>query len=511
MVALAMGVCGAACGDDSSTTCRSDSCSGATAAIGGTAAVSGTSAAGGAGAATGGALAAGGTQPVAGTPATGGASATAGMPAGGMAAPTGESPMTGGVPPMAGTTTGTSTTAGACERPVGACAAPEVRIAEVEVGGPITAYGTEYDTQPLPMVLSAMPSGGSRVAWLGTDGNAHVAALDCDDQLVAGSIASLPAHDVQDLYADDEGGVLLLTRDATGSGDDHCGPGPLCGGTSAPCYDMYLLRFDASGSEQWATKLTNLSDSLEGYDNGARFVWEHYQHHGRIAFDGSNYAAYFCIGITVQNGACIDIHEGDRMQVVSASGAPIDHPQEFEVGCSHSWTTRIVWDPRSNEFAMLCATDNPDPATRSACRIARPAPYRTIAAVDCDGQFWGGDLVLASNGGYWTAYTQRGAIDLVHFTEGGPDQTIDGVGNADHAKLVSYGDDHMLLAWEAGSAIAAQVLDSASGAAVGSQLSIDVEDHNYHAFKAYADGSVAYPAAGSSSSSIRIARVMPCQ
>ena len=34
-------------------------------------------------------------------------------------------------------------------------------------------------------------------------------------------------------------------------------------------------------------------------------------------------------------------------------------------------------------------------------------------------------------------------------------------------------------------------------------------DHNYQAFKAYADGSVAYPAAGSSSTSIRIARVLP--
>jgi hypothetical protein len=36
-----------------------------------------------------------------------------------------------------------------------------------------------------------------------------------------------------------------------------------------------------------------------------------------------------------------------------------------------------------------------------------------------------------------------------------------------------------------------------------------VRDHDYLAFKAYADGSVAYPAAGSSSTSIRIARVMP--
>jgi len=412
---------------------------------------------------------------------------------------------------VAGTSgTGVTTTIDPCQRTMGSCTSPEVKVTENNVGVQITGYGTEFDTQPLPMAISAMPSGGSRVAWLGTNGNVFVAKLDCNDQMVDSPI-SFPAHDFQDIYADDEGGVLLLTRDATGSGSDHCGPGPLCRGTSAPCYDMYLVRFNENGTEEWAARITNLSDAMEGYDNGARFVWGNYQHHGRIAFDGSNYAAYFCIGITVQNGSCVDIHEGDRMQVVSSSGAPVNHPQAFEVGCSHSWTTRIVWDPRNSQFTMLCATDNPDQPTGSPCRIARPAPYRTIAPVQCDGSFWGGDLVLASGGGYWTAYTQRGSINLVHFTDSGPDQTIDNAGSADHAKLVTYGDNHMLLAWETGASMAAQVLNSASGANVGSRLTIDVKDHNYHAFKAYPDGSVAYPAAGSTNTSIRIARIMPCQ
>jgi hypothetical protein len=37
---------------------------------------------------------------------------------------------------------------------------------------------------------------------------------------------------------------------------------------------------------------------------------------------------------------------------------------------------------------------------------------------------------------------------------------------------------------------------------------IAVKDHDYQAFKAYADGSAAYPAAGNSNTSIKIARVM---
>jgi hypothetical protein len=67
----------------------------------------------------------------------------------------------------------------------------------------------------------------------------------------------------------------------------------------------------------------------------------------------------------------------------------------------------------------------------------------------------------------------------------------------------------MLLAWESGSSIAAQAYDAASGKTIGAQFTIGVRDHNYQAFKSYADGSVAYPAAGGGATSIRIARVMP--
>jgi hypothetical protein len=67
----------------------------------------------------------------------------------------------------------------------------------------------------------------------------------------------------------------------------------------------------------------------------------------------------------------------------------------------------------------------------------------------------------------------------------------------------------MLMAWESGSSMAAQVYDSGSGSAVGAQFAIGVKDHNYQAFKSYVDGSAAYPAAGANSTSIRVARVMP--
>jgi hypothetical protein len=379
-----------------------------------------------------------------------------------------------------------------------------VTVTDVPVGVAVTGYGNEGDTLPLPMAIAAKPSGGSRIAWLGTNQQVYVGELGCDDRLV-GTPFTIPAIDLQDIHADETGGVVLVTRNATNGGTDNCGTGTLCGGSSSPCRTMWLVRFNTSGQVQWERQVTNLSTSLAGYQNNARFIWW-YQHHGRLAFDGTNYAAYFGVAITVTgaSGSCIDIHEGDRMQVVSGSGALLTGHDSFEVGCSHAWTSRVVWDPRTSHFVMVCATDN-------NCRIARPNPYRTIASGTCDGTLFGGDLVLSSTTGYWTAWSQGGTVRLQHFTDSGPDMGVSNAGSGQVPHLVSYGASRMLLTWGSGSSMTAQVRDAgATGAQIGSNFTIAVNDHSYQAFKSYADGSVAYPAAGTNSTSLKIARVMPC-
>jgi len=381
---------------------------------------------------------------------------------------------------------------GACARPAGS--SPQVRVTDVNVGTAVTGYGGEGDTEPLPMAIAATPDGGSWLAWLGTDSKVYLGRLDCDDHLV-GTPTSFDGIDLQDVQADATGGVLLLTR----KGDCHTGP--LCGGSSSPCNKMFMVRFDNAGHTVWEQQVTNLTDARGGYDNGARFVWW-YQHHGRLASDGSNYAAYFGVAITVQNGSCVDIHEGDRMQVVDAKGALVSGHDSFEVGCSHAWTSRIVWDPRTGHFVMVCATDND-------CRIAQPNPYRTVAAGTCDGTLFGGDLVLAKTSGYWTAWSQGGKARLEHFTTGASDSTVTTAAATSHPHLVSYGTGQMLLAWQSGSSMLAQVYDAGTAQPVGDQFTIAVRDHDYQAFKAYADGSAAYPAAGGTSTSIKVARVMP--
>ncbi|MET7422593.1 hypothetical protein [Dactylosporangium sp. NPDC005555] len=399
---------------------------------------------------------------------------------------------TGGLSSASAAASASASASGPCARPVGA--SPVVKVTDVATGVRVTGYGREGDTDPLPMAIAAAPDGGSWLAWLGTDGRVYLGRLGCDDKLV-GTPTSFTGIDLQDVAADANGGVLLLTRKG------NCGGGTLCGGSSSPCNTMHMIRFDTSGKQVWERQVTNLTGTRTGYDDGARFIWW-YQHHGRLAYDGTNYAAYFGVAITVKNGACVDIHEGDRMQVVGPGGALVPGNGSFEVGCSHSWTTRIAWDPRVKRFAMVCATDN-------ACRIAQPSPYRTVASGTCDGTLFGGDLVLAGSKGYWTAWSQGGKARLDRFSTGASEATVTTVAKTGHPHLVAYGSGRMLLAWESGSSMQAQVYDTGAAKTVGGSFTVDAKDHAYQAFKAYADGSVAYAAAGANATTIRIARVLP--
>ncbi|MCO8270802.1 hypothetical protein M1L60_09375 [Actinoplanes sp. TRM 88003] len=327
---------------------------------------------------------------------------------------------------------------------------------------------------------------------MGADGRVHLGRLGCDDKMVGKPVA-FTGIDLQDVQADADGGVLLTRKGA-------CATGPLCGGESSPCNTMYMVRFNNSGKVVWERQVTNLTGGRGGYSDGARFVWW-YQHHGRLASDGSNYAAYFGVAITVRNGDCVDIHQGDRMQVVNSAGKL--KSGGFEVGCSHAWTPCIVWDPRTKKFVTVCATDN-------NCRIAQPSPYRTIAQGKCDGTLFGGDVVLAKKKGYWTAWSQGDKVRLSHFAGSATaDKTVTTAAGSRHPHLVAYGTGRMLLTWQSGSSMRGQVYDAGTATTIGKPFTIGVKDHDYQAFKPYADGSAAHPAAGATSLQIRVARVLP--
>jgi hypothetical protein len=497
-------------GSDNSTPATGN---GGTSTLGGAPSNGGSATLGGAPAAGGG-VAAGGAQQGGGAAAGGNPGQGGTVASGGSASATGGAPGTGGV---TGACSGSCTNAAA-----GSCSSPQVRITAVNLGSTLN-YSTD-ETYNIPLAIAAKPGGGSLIAWMtgyshygsSTTSQVHVAELGCDDQMV-GTPFTLEAHDFQDLAADANGGVVVLTRDSKGGPDaQHCGDvNNLCVTPSdrPGCYDMYMVRFDCAGAEQWATQLDTATAANPGYTAGSGynynyFVWW-YQHHGRIAYDGTNYAAYFCDAITVTNNSCangagkVDIHEGDRMKVVDPSGTLLTGHDSFDLGCSHSWTTRMVWDPRTSHFVAVCATDN-------NCRIAKAPNYQTIASATCDGTLFNGDVVLAGNSGYWVAWSYQNVIKLEHFTTGASDQTVTTAGNSQNPHLVALGTNYMMLTWKSGSGLAAQVYDSTSGATVGSQFTIAVPDHPWQSWKPFPDGSAAFASVASAGSTIQIARVMPC-
>jgi hypothetical protein len=122
---------------------------------------------------------------------------------------------------------------------------------------------------------------------------------------------------------------------------------------------------------------------------------------------------------------------------------------------------------------------------------------------------------LCRGGGYWVSVSYAGTTRILRFDEALPngDITVSDeiqVASADFSHLVPYGPNCMIVAWETGSGMTAEVRDRNSGNVVGSQFSVDVPDHRYQDFREFPDYSVAYPAQGSGGNTVRIARVLPC-
>lgn len=416
--------------------------------------------------------------------------------------------------------------------PTTPCGEPEILITEIDLGEVVDVNEDEVALKPL--AISPKPSGGSRLAYMGGDGNVHVAELDAADQLV-GTPVSFPVHDFADIWADDAGGVILGTRDAEGGGTLNCGnPANLCGtapNPAVPCFDMVALRFDGS-DETWATKLTSSSAALPPYSTSATgpsvyMIWW-YAHHGRLASDGENVAAYYGAAISVAQDGCINIHQGDRMNVLAPSGALVDSPDDFAWGCSHSGYEHVIWDEDADRFVAICKTDNQN-------RIAFAPSITTISPVDLAYSNLS-DHVKAEGGGYWVLSSDAregepalsngiAELHLLHFTDGLADRDVVIAGSADvNARaphLARYGDGLMVATWETSSspgdlgnqpdrAMHLQVLDASDGTAVSEVIDIELRGNRYQAMRSYPDGSVAYPAPGSANTKVKILRVLAC-
>ncbi|RLN56986.1 hypothetical protein BBJ29_005077 [Phytophthora kernoviae] len=396
------------------------------------------------------------------------------------------------------------------------------------------AFPSEDEVKLQVVAIASLPSGGSRIAFQ-SGGNVIVRELDKNDKLVSSSPAvKVPLVDFGDLHADADGFVLLGTRDAEGGGTLNCGnPSNLCGtapNPPTPCYDMYLVRYDGS-KESWSTKLTSSSSSLPPYSTGKTgadvyMIWW-YAHHGRLAYDGSNWAAYFGCAISTSEGGCINIHQGDRMKVVDASGKIATNSDSFDWGCSHSGYERITYDTRKKGYASICKTDNNN-------RIMPPNNWEaTIYPVDLAASNLG-DIVQdgdASSKKYWATVSNgvgdNAAVHLIHFAidaAASEDITLGGTDTNERAPhLAAIGKGGLLAMWE-GSAtggdlveggdrtIYAQVLDASSGKSISDKVTVDssVVGNRYQALKSFPDGSVAYLSKGKTDTSVQVVRFFGC-
>jgi hypothetical protein len=439
-------------------------------------------------------------------------------------------------------------TAPASNVPAGACQASmdRLRISEIDVGASVVTNEDEVGLKPI--VIAPLPTSGARLAFMGSDNLVHVVALGADDQ-PSGSASTLMGYDFADMLADDTGGVVLLTRVAHGAGDKHCGTlTNLCGSTASlpsqyACFDMYLVRFDGA-NETWATQLSQSSDMLPPYLNSPTemqrvvYIWQTYAHHGRLAFDGMNYAAYYGAAISVSQSCvnadsalktAINIHQGDEMRVIGSDGKLVTGHGSFDWGCSHSGFERVIWDGGAKKFVPVCKTDNNN-------RIAFAPNIVTILPVDLSYADLG-NVVAAQGGGYWLTTSNiragqpamaRGLAEvlLVHFTTGMADKTLSltasAPGNQRAPHLSTYGKTRLLAAWESTSAtgdiartdknrkFTLQVLDAVSGAVEGPPLDVAFLGNRYQDLVAFPDGSVAFTAPGSGPTKVKILRVLPC-
>jgi hypothetical protein len=233
------------------------------------------------------------------------------------------------------------------------------------------------------------------------------------------------------------------------------------------------------------------------------------------------------------------------MKVVNGSGAL--QSSGFDWGCSHSGFERVTWDGAAKKFVAVCKNDAP---TGSKSGKVAFAPNATaIDPVDLNYSNLG-NVMMAGGGGYWVITSDIRAgqpansngladVHLLHVagTSGSaatPDKdltVVSDTGNDRAPHLAAYGSGQLLLAWEESTATGdlaqnapgrqmwIQTLDATTGTApAGStatsagplKLTPNVLGSRYQDFRAFPDGSVAYPAPGSSTTKIKILRVLGC-
>jgi hypothetical protein len=228
----------------------------------------------------------------------------------------------------------------------------------------------------------AAPNGDVYVAWQAS-GGIHVTPLNESGQRTGSDIVVSGAQEVGGLVALDDG-FALLTRMADTQSN-------IWNETAA-----YLVRYSASGTRLWSTKLTGTAT-----DDTAPVL------DGALRWDGTRFGAYFVIHGA---GGAASGHFGDTLIYLDADGG-VEPASDggWSWGCSHNEGIAL-WPIAGQPFASECGDDWRSGIFVST-GIGAPDNAPVIQRAQCWAGYCGailGGLVQSPSGRFATVFSSRG-------------------------------------------------------------------------------------------------------
>lgn len=329
-----------------------------------------------------------------------------------------------------------------------------------------------------PFIISPLPNGESKIAWVDQSRKIHITPLDTHDRRKGPDM--ITKGDIfRDMFGHEDGAALLTIRGS----------------------DMYIVRMSENGSEVFTTKLTGIDQS----DTSNDF------HYGSLLWNGSKYGAYY----GVHNGG----HEGDSLRFIDPQGKVVSGGWKW--GCSHSMDMRLTL--AQGDFVPVCISDcYPEKG------VLFNAQYLLSSEKgDCrggtEGRFGG---IVEYNGSVGVAFSSkaRGNWDVA-FTEFNPSSpqsssnkkvwVTETPTNESSVKIAKYGQRGFILAWsEGGSSLISsskfQMVD-ASGQKLGQPETLNVGIPARGDFKNFPSGDVAWVSPTTNSRLLKVVRLRYCE
>jgi hypothetical protein len=274
-------------------------------------------------------------------------------------------------------------------------------------------------------VLSPLDDGTSKVAWNDGSGRAHITPLTAADSR-AGTDIVVDASEVAGFAAHVEGGTLLVVRDDV----------------------MALHRVDGSGARVFDVQFVG-DQPTDVVGNKWIDSWSD---SGRLAWDGSRYAAYFGHTQLWDSGR----HQGDMLRFVDGDGNVLGGGWDW--GCSHS--LEVLMGFTGSRDVPICLSDcYPTKGIHFSHRVAEISSEPSGNCLGSSAAQLGG-LATVPGGFYHTFTSPEGRassdVVLVHVDTSsgavvGPKVYLTDTADEGErdAKLAWYG-DHLLVAWTAG-------------------------------------------------------------